>query len=102
MEYLKYYNSYASLFNTSQHSHVGIILFLLVMVFLRLDVVILIMLLVLTGNFSQRTKRKPSNRLHTKGHSFLTELKVNIYPVIDTCLTSLYICCCRGFSDPWT
>ena len=28
MEYLKYYNSYASLFNTSQHSHVDIILFL--------------------------------------------------------------------------
>ncbi|KAK7848318.1 pleiotropic drug resistance protein 3 [Quercus suber] len=41
----------------------------------------------LSCNFSQRTKRKPTNRLHTKGHSFLTELKVNMYPVIDTCLT---------------
>ena len=91
MEYLKYYNSYASLFNTSQHSHVDIILFLLLMVFRRLDVVVLTMLLVLTGNFSQRTKRKPSNRLYTKGHSFLTELKVNMYPVIDICLTNLYM-----------
>ena len=91
MEYLKYYNSYASLFNTSQHSHVDIILFIPLNVFMRLDVVVLIMLLVLTGNFSQRTKRKPSNKLHTKGHSFLTELKVSMYPVIDTCLTSLYM-----------
>lgn len=75
------------------HNTVLLILFCscLLMVFMRLDVVILIMLLVLTGNFSQRTKRKPSNRLHTKGHSFLTDLKVNMYPVIDTCLTNLYM-----------
>ena len=75
------------------HNTVVLILFCscLLMVFMRLDVVILIMLLVLTGNFSQRTKRKPSNRLYTKGHSFLTELKVNMYPVIDICLTNLYM-----------
>ena len=75
------------------HNTVVLILFCscLLMVFMRLDVVILIMLLGLTGNFSQRTKRKPSNRLYTKGHSFLTELKVNMYPVIDICLTNLYM-----------
>ena len=75
------------------HNTVVLILFCscLLMVFMRLDVVILIMLLVLTGNFSQRTKRKPSNRLYTKGHSFVTELKVNMYPVIDICLTSIYM-----------
>ena len=54
----------------------------LLMVFLRLNVVLLILLFVLTGNFCQRTKRGPSDRLHTNGHSLLTELKASLYPVI--------------------
>ena len=47
-----------------------------------LQLIVIYRLFVLTRNFCQRTKRNPSNRLHTKGHSLLTELKASLHPVI--------------------
>ena len=71
-----------------------------ILLFLPLDGIhklyfaILILPFSLIGNFCQRTKRNPSNRLHTKGHSLLTKLKeklVSCNSYTDECLTSLSI-----------
>ena len=58
----------------------------------KLYFAVLILPISLTGNFCQRPKRNPSNRLHIKGHSLLTKLKEKLVPCnsyTDKCLTSL-------------